>query len=169
MPTETFAVPTTGEGRRDYSKSVEFSTYATSKGLQSRYHYMAEWTNLPALPWPYIYASPVQFFDENHVLTYAAPVIPYHLYDLLISCETDALAVAGFYRFNTWSDIWIWNIDKWYGDMLGFGRARLKYLKGIKTVEGKYYVIAFGQYSEHASFSTDLTSHWLMEEVVFRD
>jgi len=169
MAVKIFTVPTKGIGRKDYSNAIEFATYATSKGLQARFTYMAEWTDLPTLAWPDFYVCSIQFFDEEHALTYPAPGIPYHLYQLLITGESNALIFTGFYRFNSEDDIWSWNVDKWYGDMFGYGRAELNFSKGIKTVKGKWYIIAFAQYIDKPTFSVDLTSHWLSEEVIFPD
>lgn len=164
---KTFVVPEKGRGRPDYSSSVHYASYATAKGFQARFHLMAEYTDFDTLSWPDFYVSLFVFYDLEHKLTYPAPKIPYYIYSEKVSCESNALVFLGLYRFNSYADIWAWNVDKWYGDIFGHGKAELAYSKGIKTAEGKWYVDAFTQYSENPKFSMDKTVHMLCEEVFY--
>lgn len=166
MKTQLFAVPSKGIGRKDYSDQVEFVSYATMKGIQYRYQLTAKFT-LPTLPYPDFYVSLYRFVNRDGVLVYPAPDIPYHLYSVECAGETKELMMAGVYRFNTYDDIWIWNVDEWYGDVYGYGKVKLQYSKGIRTVEGKYYLLALAQWSEAPTFVFNDTDHLLREDVRF--
>lgn len=164
---QTFEVLVKGRGRPDYSSSVQYASYATARGYQRRHQLTAEYTDFPTFPPGWAYASIFIFYDENDKLTYPAPKIPYYIYSEKVSCESNALVFLGLYRFNSYADIWLGNVDKWYGDIFGYGEAELEYSKGIKTVEGKWYVDMFAQYSEKPTFSMDKTVHMLREDVFY--
>ncbi len=166
MTTKLFPVPARGVGRRDNSCQVEAVSYATMKGLQYRYQATAKFV-LDTLAFPDFYVSLYQFVDLEGNLVYAAPDIPYHLYSVECTGETPELMFAGIYRFDTYDDIWIWNVDEWYGDVYGYGKVKLQYSKGIRTVEGKYYLMALAQWAAAPTVVFNDTDHMLREDVRF--
>ena len=167
MKTETFPVTARGVGRRDYSDAIEFASAATAKGLQARAANTARYFGVPVVAWPDFWVMLFLFADEYRVVSEVAPRIAYHIFNIEVAGEGAALTLAGLYRFATYDDIWMWNVDKWYGDMFGYGKAALDYTKGIKTAEGKYYLIAFSQYTEKPSFNVHIKVNMLNEEVFY--
>jgi hypothetical protein len=166
MQLETFVVPATGIGRRDYSQAVEFASQATMRGHQLRGAVIMDSVVLPTVPWPWCYATPIAFFDAEGILR-PTPTIPEHFQSIIVTTQRQALVLAGLYRFRTYNDIVIWNPDEWYGDMFGYGRAELLYTSGIKTELGKYYAIALAEWSEEPTFTVSFTFSSLQEEMVY--
>jgi len=162
----TFTVPAKGIGRKDYSRNVDFAVQPTLRGHQGRQNWYAEWT-LPTVPFGYIYVAYLRFFDAEGNLVYPAPDIPYHLYRMVVTTERNALILVALYRFASWADMMVFNYDKWYGDLFGYGEAELRFTNGIKTEEGKLYAVAFSEYSEEATFTAHFLVNSLREEIIY--
>lgn len=167
MKTGYFAVPEVGVGRRDYSETVEFASEASFRGHQLRLCWTFEFPGVPTVPFPGFYAIGLLFWDAAHVPVIPAPDIPYYIYKVTITTGRAALAIAGFYRFASLADANIWNVEKWYGDSYGYGKAELVYTNGIKTLEGKVYCVAFAEYSEEPTFDFRMNIDGLNEEIVY--
>lgn len=163
---ETFSVPAKGIGRRDYSRSVDFAVQPTLRGHQGRLNWYAEWI-LPTPDFDDSYAAYLQFFDAEGNSVVLAPDIPYHLHKIAVTTERKALIKVGLYRFASWADFLIFNYDKWYGDIFGYGKAELRFTNGIKTEEGKVYAVIFAEYSEEATFTAHFLVNSLSEEVIY--
>ena len=167
MKTKYFTVPPVGIGRRDYSEAVEFASEASFKGHQRRDCWTFEAPGVPTVPFPGFYAIALGFWDAEHVPVIPAPDIPFHIYKVTITTGRAALAIAGFYRFASLADAGIWNVEKWYGDSYGYGKAELVYTNGIRTLEGKVYCVALAEYSEMPTFDVRMNADGLHEEVVY--
>lgn len=167
MTTRLFTVPSLGIGRRDYSKSIEFATQATTRGHQARVNTIGDYVGVPVTPFPGFGASFITFFDENDALVTEAPGIPYHIYEVIVTSGRNALVICGLYRFNSVDEAYAWNVEKWYGDIYGYGQASLTFTNGIKTQKGKVYVVGLMEYSEEALCELHLLIHMLTEEVIY--
>lgn len=167
MKVETFVIPQRGMGTRDYSEAVEFASQASFRGHQARVNWAEDYYDADTLPFPEINAAALLFFNAAGDTVIEAPDIPYHIYHIIVTSERNALVVAGFYRFASLADAYIWNVEKWYGDVYGYGKAELLYTNGIKTEEGKVYVVALSEYSEEPTFSIHMTANALEEEVIY--
>jgi len=132
------------------------------RGHQTRYSSVLSIT-LPTVPFGFIYT--IYFIFPGGVV--AAPATPRHFYNVINTSGRNALVLAGFYRFNSWADYLIFNVDEWYGTVYGYGKAELHWTNGIKTEEGKVYAAGICEYSERPTFTIHMTSHSLFEEVVY--
>ncbi len=169
MKIELFTVAPTGVGKRDYSQGIEFASQATSRGHQAR-----DITTLDIIldtaAFPDFWAQPMEFFWPDGSLRYEAPSTPLHIHDVVITSERNALVLAGLYRFASFADMaaaWPWTVEVWYGDIWGYGKAELHYTNGIKTEPGKFYAIAFSEYSEEPTFHIHMTVGALKEEIIY--
>jgi len=162
-----FTVPQVGVGRKDYSETVEFASEASFKGHQRRDCWVVDYSGVPTIPFPFSYAVLLQFWDAAHVVVVPAPDIPYHIYKVTITTGRAALTMTGLYRFASLADAYIWNVERWYGDTYGYGKAELVYTNGIKTEQGKVYCVSFAEYSEMPTFDFRMTVNGLHEEVLY--
>lgn len=165
MNIETFSVPKLGIGRRDYSKCIEYAAQASFRGHQVRISWSADYIDVDTLPYSDRYGARLLFFDAEGKVTTCAPATPYHIYELIGSTERNALLLAGLYRFASEDDVNIFNVEKWYGDIHGYGKVEMRYTAGIKTVPGRIYYVGFAEYSEQPTFSIRLIINALMEEI----
>jgi hypothetical protein len=165
MKTELFPVPSAGIGRKDYSQGIEYATQASFKGHQIR----ANWTLnavLPTVPYPDAWGIYL-LFKVSGVWVTVAPSTPHHVYKITVTSERNCLVTAGLCRFASLADVAIWNVEKWYGDMFGYGAVELLYTLGMKTVKGKVYVVTFSEYSGEPTMSIHVNVSALKEEVVY--
>lgn len=167
MKTQYFSVPVVGIGRRDYSEGIEFATQASFRGHQARINWADDYIDVPTIPFPFSYGVLLLFFDATGALVSEAPDIPYHIFSIIVTSERAGLVTTGLYRFASLADAMIWNVEKWYGDVYGYGKAELLYTAGIKTAPGKVYVVPLAEYSEQPTFSIHSTITALEEEVIY--
>lgn len=167
MPLEAFIVPQRGIGKRDYSQVIEFATEASFRGHQRRYVLTVEYPGIPTPPFPIFYGIGYQFFDAEGNVVIPAPEIPYHIHKVTVTTGRAALVLAGLYRFASLADADIWNVEKWYGDIYGYGKAELIYTNGIRTEQGKVYGVAIAEYSERPTFDLLLSTDGLYEVIVY--
>jgi hypothetical protein len=164
---KTFVVPERGIGKRDYSEAIEFASQASFRGHQRRMVWTFEYYGIPTAPFPNFYGIGLQFFDAGGGVVIPAPDIPYHIYKVTVTTGRAALVLAGFCRFASLADANIWNVEKWYGDTYGYGKAELIYTNGIKTEQTKVYAVALSEYSERPDFDIRLSVDALWEEIVY--
>lgn len=160
MKTE-FLVPAKGVGRRDYTSGVEYATQATYHGFQHRVSWFDTFLEVPTIPYPEFYSANIYFFDEYLDIVDVAPRFPYHFFEILATTERHALLGVGFYRFASLADFDIWNVEKWYGTLFGYGQVLLNFSHGIKTEQGKVYAVSFAEYSAEPDFNI----HWDINSV----
>lgn len=167
MGTKTFTVPGKGIGRRDFSNALEFASQASSRGHQRRMVWTLEGYDIPTLAFPDAFGTVIPFFDEAGALVILAPAIPYHIYKVTNSSGRAALVLAGLYRFASLADAYIWNVERWYGDNYGYGKTELIYTNGIKTEEGKIYIVTYAEYSEKPTYDLRMSIDALYEKVIY--
>jgi len=167
MKIETVAVATKGIGRRDYSSAVEYASQPTARGFQGRNNWAADYTDVPTLPFGWVYADALGFYDAAGVLTYEAPAdIVNHIYYVGITSSRKALVNVGLYQFASYADYLAWIVEKVLGWVSGYGIAELEFTTGINTEAGKTYAILFGEYSEEVTFDMRYTVNALEEKVI---
>lgn len=167
MAIQAFTVPTRGIGRRDYSSAIEFASQASIKGHQARVNAVADYLSVPVPTFPEFYATILLFWDAQDNLVIPAPDLPYHFYKISITAGRNALVLCGFYRFASLDDVYVWNVEKWYGRMYDYSKAELVFTNGIKTEEGKVYLVTFAEYSEQATCDIHLEYHSLEEKAIY--
>lgn len=167
MVVQVFDVPIEGIGRRDYSQAVEVATASSWRGHQRRVSWGGSYT-LPTPVFGLVYITYLPFdVSIEDPLGLFAPATPYYFMSLTVSSIQDALTCVFFANFATWDDVLIFNYDEWFGEIYGYGKASLEYSKGVKTKEGRIYVLGFCTYPESATFTAEFSVHGLQEEVVY--
>lgn len=154
-----------GLGRKDYSAGVEKSVQPVVANRTPRISWSWGYLALPSVVYPNFYATmPIFFYDEYDNLVTVAPRVPYHMFEIELSSPIGGLVFVGFQRFASLADFWAWNVEKWYGDFYGYGRAKTRYTAGIKTEEGKLYSVSYGVYSELPNFDVDMDIKGIEED-----
>ena len=162
----TFTVAPRGVGRADYSSSLEFISQPAVRAKQARMSWIGAYT-LYTPPFGVIYTVPLPFYTPEGVVQYSAPDAPYHFHSVGVTTARDALCIVLFARFLTYSDIMIWNVEKYYGFVYGYQHAHLLVTSGIKTEEGYYYAAGIAEYSGELTFMIRYEAQALVESVAY--
>lgn len=150
-----------GIGRKDYSQSVEYSVEKEIRSLQERFFFSYNYVGLPALAFPDVYESRLQFLIDG-VLQYNAPSKkPWMFYLVEATTNTNSLVVITLNRYATLQAFNDGNITEHLGTTFGFVDAKLEFTKGIPTVAGSIYSIQIGEFSGF-DFDLDVVIHGLI-------
>lgn len=161
MSKRVTTVLATGVGRKDYSQNVEYSVETALRSLQERFFYAYNYAGLPALAFPDVYESRLQFL-LNGVLQYNAPSEkPWMFYLIEATTNTNDLCVVTLNRYATLDAFNSGTITEHLGTAFGFLEAKLEFTKGIPTVAGSIYSVQLGVFSG-ADFDLDVVVHGII-------
>lgn len=154
-------VSPTGIGRKDYSQNIEFSVEKAIRSLQQRFFYSYNYAGLPALVFPNVYETRLQFLVDG-VLQFTAPsTMPWMLYLVEVTTNTNSLCVVTLNRYSTLQAYLDGNITEHLGTVFGFVEAKMDFTKGIPTVGGSIYSLQIGEFSGF-DFDMDVVIHGLI-------
>lgn len=146
MSVETFTVGTTGVGRKDYSRDVQYSTEPIIRSRQLRFFYALRGINQPSLTFPWTDEWLLRF-PVNGVLQDTAPATPFILQQISGAADRNALVVLALLRYASLQDYLNYNIAAYYGISYGYGKTELTFTKGIPTIEGHVYTVYVAEWS----------------------
>lgn len=156
-------VVATAVGRKDYSRSIEYSVEKEIRSLQERFFYSYQFTALAQVVFPDVYESPLQFL-VNDVLQFEAPSEKPWLFYLveLTGFDQTMFHVITLNRYANYTDYLAGTIADNLGTDFGVGDAKLEFTKGIATLAGSVYSVQYAVYVAGASFDADVIIHGLI-------
>lgn len=172
MQITPFAVTTKGVGRKDYSRSVERSTqpFLTPTLRQDRFNITFN-DVIITRPFPIVFTFVFTLPQEDGSFDFEASSIGVHFFDFTASLKTNSLCVIGLFRYASYAD-WLANIlAERSPQAFGYGRAKLKFSRGIPSKQGSVYSILAGGWPETPTYEmsvdvlgllTDLTPPWMV-------
>jgi hypothetical protein len=97
---------------------------------------------------------------------FPAPPTPYHIYDIYLSIDKNILIDAGFCEFLSAEDVEVDRIHRFFGKTCGYGNAYINFIKGVKTVEGRYYAVTFINWDKtNQPYRLNLEVHGIVETI----
>jgi hypothetical protein len=152
------AITATGVGRKDYSQQIEHSVEALIR------------SHLTRVAWAFTYNFPAGYTWALIGLPlgdlWPAPSTLYHLYDLDISLDKNVFVEVGFYEFLSLADYLAFNPSREFGGTCGYGDEFVNYVKGVKTIPGRYYAVLFINWdATGAAYSLRFRLNGLMETI----
>jgi len=168
MITTTTPIPAVGVGRPDYTQNIAWAAVSTQRGVQIRQTFHAYGTNVDTLPYPNAYGMVVPWYNHSSAVVYVVPDdLPAHMQSLHLTTPRDVLKTIQLFRFASWADYLLWNVEKLEGELWGYGALTLRWSKGMPAVTGRVYVIGFGEFSNEVHFDVSIQLHNILEEVVY--
>lgn len=150
-----------GVGLKDYSRSIEYSVETAIRSLQQRFFYSYSYVGLPALIFPNVYETRLQFL-VNGALQFNAPSNkPWMFYLAEVTTNTNNLCVVAFNRYLSQAHYDNAIIDEHLGTAFGFVEAKLEFTKGVPTVAESIYSLQVGVFSG-ADFDLDVVVHGII-------
>ncbi len=149
---KTFSVTPLGVGLPDYSINVEYGTSDLIRSDQGRVMYSAAYTGVPTLPFFNIYGVALAGLVP-------ASALPFHFYEIQFATLINALVYGGFARYDESGVV----LEQIMAQKFGYGVVKLKFTKGIPTIEGKYYYILFAVFSGNPTFDLNVNLAGLVE------
>lgn len=150
-----------GVGRKDYSQNVEYSVEKAIRSLQQRFFYSYSYTDLPALVFPDVYETRLQFLVDGALQNVAPSTEPWMIYLAEVTTNTNNLVVVTLNRYLTEDAYTDGDIYEHLGTAFGFVEAKLEFTKGIPTQAGSIYSLQLGEFSGGA-FDLDVVVHGLI-------
>ena len=145
--------------------NVEYSTEALLRSHLLRVSGIALYAGLPTVPFGTTYGAVIRWLEDG-VFTSYAPEEPIHLYEFEASAHINALTLIGLQRYaGEVGGFPIGPPEETYFLTYGYGKAKTALSKGVKTIQGKAYVLLIGVYSEYPAFDIRTCFSGLREEV----
>lgn len=167
MREQRFVIPQKGVGQQDYTVVVERSTATlATPSLRQEIMLLTFDDSYPPPPFPAQYQVFVPMPQEDGTWGWEASSIRVHFIDLSIAGRKNALCCVGMMAYESLAAL-TGGLPPiaWYPRVYDYGRAVLKYSKGIASQTGRVYAVHFAVWSDAVTEPFSLEGFGIITEL----